>query len=96
MTTAYILKLQEAYRQKRLRAEQAFQETGIQAYHWRAGRYEDIEDICSLALDGHDELEEARSQLMTVRMELMGSFGKDSPDQIVKRLRGYLKIREDI
>lgn len=96
MTTKEILKLQEQYMNKRLRAEQNFQETGIQAYHWRANRYGDIEDVCGLALDGHDELTELRHQLTNVKIELMGGYQNNDPEQIVKRLRSYLKIREEI
>lgn len=94
MTTAEIVKLQEMYQAKADRAYRAFQETGTQAYHWRSNRYEDIVDLCRLALDGNDERQRMADTLATCR-QVLSRWPRPEPEDTIKLLRDLLGLRRE-
>lgn len=94
MTTADIVKLQEMYRAKADRAHMAYQETGIQAYQWRCHRYEDIADVCRLALNGNDDRERMVATLATCR-QVLSQWPRPDPENTVKLLRDILGLQKE-
>lgn len=94
MITADIVKLQEMYQAKADRAYRAYQETGIPAYHWRSNRYEDIVDVCRLALNGNDDRERMASTLATCR-QVLSQWPRPEPKDTIKLLRDLLGLQEE-
>lgn len=92
MTTADIVKLQEMYHAKADRAYRAYQETGIQAYHWRNQRYEDIVDVCRLAQVGNDDRQRMADTLATCR-QVLSQWPRPDPEDTIKLLRDLLGLR---
>ena len=94
MTTAEIVKLQEMYQAKSDRAYRAFQETGTQAYQWRSHRYDDIVDVCRLALDGNDDRQRMAATLATCR-QVLSQWPRPEPEDTIKLLRDLLGLRKE-
>ena len=94
MTTAEIVKLQNMYQAKADRAYRAFQETGTQAYRWRSHRYEDIVDVCRLALDGNDDRQRMADTLATCR-QVLSQWPRPEPEDTIKLLRDLLGLRKE-
>ena len=93
METAAVQKLYTSYQQKADRAFNAFQETGIQAYHWRSNRYQDIADLASQVLSFNDERNEYISQ-RAVAVLILGER-HTTPEQKIKSLRSLFNMREE-
>ena len=94
MTTAEIVKLQNMYQAKADRAYRAFQETGTQAYRWLSRRYEDIVDVCRLALDGNDDRQRMADTLATCR-QVLSQWPRPEPEDTIKLLRDLLGLRKE-
>lgn len=94
MTTAEIVKLQEMYQGKADRAYRAYQETGTQAYQWRGHRYEDIVDVCRLALNGNDERQRMSDTLATCR-QVLSQWPRPEPEDTIKLLRDLLGLTKE-
>ena len=94
MQSAEIVKLLDMYQAKADRAHRAYQETGTQAYQWRGNRYEDIADVCRLALDGNDERQRMADTLATCR-QVLSQYPAPDPAETIKMLRRVLKLREE-
>lgn len=95
MTTAEIVKLQEMYKAKADRAYRAFQETGTQAYQWCSHRYDDIVDVCRLALDGNDDRQRMADTLATCR-QVLSQWPRPEPEDTIKLLRDLLGLRKEV
>lgn len=93
METAQVEKLRKSYQEKADRAESCFQENGIQAYHWRYNRYQDIADLASQVLSFNDERNEYISQ-RAVAVLILGERNT-TPEQKIKSLRSLFKMREE-
>lgn len=94
MQTAEIVKLQEMYQAKADRAYRAYQETSTQAYQWRSHRYEDIVDVCRLALDGNDERQRMADTLATCR-QVLSQWPRPEPEDTIKLLRDLLGLKRE-
>lgn len=94
MTTAEIVKLQEMYQGKADRAYRAYQETGTQAYQWRSHRYEDIVDVCRLALNGNDERQRMAYTLATCS-QVLSQWPRPKPEDTIKLLRELLGLQKE-
>ena len=94
MTTAEIVKLQEMYQAKADRAYRSYQDTGIQAYQWRSHRYDDIVDVCRLALNGNDDRQRMAETLATCR-QVLSQWPRPEPEDTIKLLRDLLGLRKE-
>lgn len=94
MQSAEIVKLQDMYQAKADRAYRAYQETGTQAYQWRSHRYEDIVDVCRLALNGNEDRERMASTLATCR-QVLSQWPRPEPEDTIKLLRELLGLQKE-
>lgn len=94
MQTAEIVKLQEMYQAKADRAYRAYQETGTLAYQWRSYRYEDIVDVCQLALNGNDERQRMADTLAACR-QVLSQWPRPEPTDTIKLLRELLGLQKE-
>lgn len=95
MTTNEIVKLCDMYQAKADRAYMAYQETGTQAYHWRSRRYEDIADVCRIALNGNDDRERMVMTLVSCR-QVLSQWPRLEPEDTIKVLRSLLGLEQEV